>query len=138
MQVFYSKKDWWVLAFLVCMTGLLLQLLITMFTKGTAFQFPVHTTVYILTILILWWPVWSTKYKVQDNVLVIRSLFFKWQIQLEDIVKISLTNNSVTSPALSLDRIRIDYIKDGKVRFILVAPRNKQAFSQAVGQNLKA
>ena len=128
MQVFYSKKDWWVLAFLICMTGLLLQLLITMFTKGTAYQFPVHTAVYVITILVLWWPVFNTKYTIKAGQLTIRCLFLRWSIPLSDIQKVSVTNNSVASPALSLDRLKIDYLKDGKAKFILVAPRNKAKF----------
>ena len=137
MQVFYSKKDWWVLAFLICMTGLLLQLLITMFTKGTAYQFPVHTIVYIFTILMLWWAVWSTRYLVQNETLSIRCLFLKWDIPLTDIESIAVSNNSQASPALSLDRLKIDYVKDGKSKFILLAPRNKAKFCQAIGQDLK-
>ncbi|MFV5502021.1 hypothetical protein VXP95_04225, partial [Acinetobacter sp. 226] len=62
MHVFRSKKDWWLLAFVICMSGLLLQLLLTMQAKGTMQQYPLHTAVYILTIIILWWPLWSTRY----------------------------------------------------------------------------
>ena len=137
MQVFYSKKDWWVLAFLICMTGLLLQLLITMFTKGTAYQFPVHTAVYVITILVLWWPVFNTKYTIKAGQLTIRCLFLRWNIPLSDIQKVSVTNNSVASPALSLDRLKIDYLKDGKTKFILVAPRNKAKFCEAIEQRLE-
>lgn len=138
MQVFYSKKDWWVLAFLICMTGLLLQLLITMFTKGTAYQYPVHTTVYVTTILVLWWPVFNTKYTIKAGQLTIRCLFLRWNIPLSDIQKVSVTSNSVASPALSLDRLKIDYLKDGKTKFILVAPRNKAKFCEAIEQQLAA
>ena len=136
MQVFYSKKDWWVFAFLICMTGLLLQLLITMFTKGTAYQYPLHTAVYVITILVLWWPVFNTKYTVKAGQLTIRCLFLRWSIPLSEIQKVSVTNNSVASPALSLDRLKIDYLKDGKAKFILVAPRNKAKFCEAIEQQL--
>lgn len=135
-MVFYSKKDWWVWGFLICMTGLLLQLLITMFSKGTAYQFPLHTAVYILTILLLWWPVFNTKYTVKDEVLSIRTLFLTWKIKLSDIQQISVTNNSAASPALSLDRLKIDYLKDGKTKFILISPGSKAKFCQAVGHAL--
>ena len=119
------------------MTGLLLQLLITMFTKGTAYQFPVHTAVYVITILMLWWPMFNTKYTVKAGQLQIRCLFLTWRIPLSDIQRVSLTNNSVASPALSLDRIKIDYVKDGQSKFILVAPRNKAKFCEAIGQHIE-
>lgn len=118
------------------MTGLLLQLLITMFTKGTAYQFPVHTAVYVITILMLWWPMFNTKYTVKAGQLQIRCLFLTWHIPLSDIQRVSETNNSVASPALSLDRLKIEYLKEGKPKFILVAPRNKAKFCEAIGQSL--
>lgn len=80
MHVFRSKKDWWLLAFLICMSGLLLQLLLTMQAKGTMQQYPLHTVVYVLTIIILWWPLWSTRYVVDNGVLTIKSLWLSWQI----------------------------------------------------------
>lgn len=137
MQGFRSKTDWWVLAFLVCMTGLLLQLLLTMQAKGTMQQYPVHSAVYMLTILVLWWPIWSTKYSIDNQKLRIRSLFLTWVIPVEDIVNVSQTNNSVASPALSLDRLKIDYLQEGKSKFILLSPKDQTAFCQALNQTLQ-
>ena len=136
MQTFRSKKDWWVLAFVICMSGLLIQLLLTMYAKGTMPAFPVHTGVYFITIFVLWWPVFNTKYTIKAGQLTIRCLFLRWSIPLSDIQKVSVTNNSVASPALSLDRLKIDYLKDGKAKFILVAPRNKAKFCEAIEQQL--
>ncbi len=36
MQKFRSKIDWWILAFFIAMSGLLLQLVLTMYAKGTS------------------------------------------------------------------------------------------------------
>lgn len=137
MQVFRSKKDWWVIAFLVCMSGLLVQLLLTMQAKGTMQQYPVHTVVYMLTIVVLWWPVWSTKYSIDSQKLRIQSLFLTWVIPVENIINVSQTNNSVASPALSLDRLKIDYVQEGKAKFILLSPKNQTEFCQALNQTLQ-
>jgi len=40
---------------------------------------------------------------------MIHSMLFKWQINLSDIIKISENHNLISSPALSLDRLHIDY-----------------------------
>ena len=138
MQIFRSKIDWWVLGFLICLTGLLLQLLLTMQAKGTLLQFPVHAAVYVMTMAFVWWPAWNTKYTVDDEYLSIRCLFLTWKIKRSEIQSISKTNNSVASPALSLKRLKVDYLKEGESKFVLVSPRNQQAFCDALNQPLKA
>lgn len=136
MQKFYSKKDWWVLAFLICMTGLLVQLLLSMQAKGNISAYPLHTATYILTIFVLWWPIFNTRYIVANGKLTIKCMFLKWHIQLDQILKVEKTTNSVASPALSLDRLKLEYTQDGKNKFIIISPRNKQAFCQALDLTL--
>lgn len=136
MQTFRSKKDWWVLAFVICMSGLLIQLLLTMYAKGTMSAFPVHTGVYFITIFVLWWPVFNTRYQVDAERLQIRCMFLKWDIPRDSIQKISKTNNSVASPALSLKRLKIDYLQAGQPKFVLVSPQDQTKFSQALGMEI--
>lgn len=138
MQKFRSKKEWWVLAFVVCMTGLIVQLLVTMQAKGNISAYPVHAVTYILTVFVLWWPIFNTRYVIDDEYLTIHCMFLKWKIKRSDIQSISTSNNSVASPALSLDRLKIDYVKDGKTKFVLVSPKDKKAFSELLGFTLKS
>ena len=135
MHVFRSKKDWWLLAFVICMSGLLLQLLLTMQAKGTMQQYPLHTAVYVLTIIILWWPLWSTRYVVDNGVLTIKSLWLSWKIPLSEIQSIQPTDHSIIAPALSLKRLRIDYTDGGVQKFILVSPKDQTAFIQVLQPN---
>ncbi|OTG88050.1 hypothetical protein B9T31_00545 [Acinetobacter sp. ANC 4558] len=135
MQKFHTKIDWWVYAFLICLTGLLIQLLITMQAKGNITAYPFHSITYLLTILVIWWPVANTRYVVDHENLIITCMFLKWKIKLSDIEKIEPTSNSVSSPALSLNRLKIEYTKGGKNKFVLVSPRNKDKFYQALQQN---
>jgi hypothetical protein len=46
-----------------------------------------------------------------------------------DITAITPTSNPLSSPALSLDRLRIDY---GKGRSVMISPRDKQGFLGAM------
>jgi len=133
MQVFRSKKDWWVVAFIVCMSGLLIQLLLTMQAKGTMQQYPVHTAVYILTVLLLWWPIFNTRYQISATELNIRSMFLRWQIPLQDIQRISASQDLSAAPALSIKRLKIEYLRDGKTKFVMVSPKDQQAFAKAIG-----
>ncbi|WP_347453268.1 PH domain-containing protein [Acinetobacter thermotolerans] len=132
MQKFSSRKDWWIVAFIVCMSGLLLQLLLVMQAKGTLAQYPLHSAVYMLTIAVLWWPLFSTHYRVENGILTIKSIWLKWQIPLSSIQQIQPTDLSSIAPALSLKRLRIDYEKNGVKKFILVSPKDQAAFIQAL------
>ncbi|WP_026253438.1 PH domain-containing protein [Acinetobacter bouvetii] len=129
MQRFRSKIDWWVMGFVICLTGMLIQLLLTMYAKGTMAEYPEHTAVYVLTIAMIWWPVWTTQYTVANGQLNIRCMWLNRNIPMADIQGISPTSNSVSSPALSLDRLKVDYLKDGKIKSVLVSPKDKQGFT---------
>lgn len=135
MQVFRSKKDWWVVAFIICMSGLLIQLLLTMQAKGTMQQYPVHTAVYVLTVLILWWP-FNTRYQITKTHLNIRSMFVRWRIPLVEIQRVSASQDLSAAPALSIKRLKIEYIQNGQCKFVMVSPKDQQAFAQALGINL--
>ena len=137
MQKFHSKIDWWILAFFIAMSGLLLQLVLTMYAKGTLSQNLLFAVVYALTIVLIWWPVLNTRYVIDKDTLLITCLFLKWRIPLSSIQKVTKTDFSIASPALSLDRLRIDYLKDGQAKFILLSPRNKEAFCYALNVTLQ-
>lgn len=132
MQKFRSKMDWWFLGFIIAMSGLLGQLILTTYGKGILMQNLLFVVVYALTIVLLWWPLWSTRYVVDQEQLTIRSLCFKWIIPLTAIQSVSETDNSISSPALSLDRLKIEYLKEGQTKTILVSPKDKVAFKAAL------
>jgi hypothetical protein len=66
-----------------------------------------------------------TTYRITDASLRIRSGFFKWEIPIQAISRAESTNDPVSSPALSLDRIRIEY---GHAKSVLISPVNKEDF----------
>lgn len=75
------------------------------------------------------WLLLSTHYTLEPRQLIVRSGPFKWCIALADITAITPTSNPLSSPALSLDRLRIDY---GRGRSLMISPRNKEQFLHAV------
>ena len=48
----------------------------------------------------------STCYRITATELLVRSAFFRWRIPLVQIVEVFPTHNPLSSPALSLDRLR--------------------------------
>ena len=135
MQEFNSKVDTWLaviiwgtVLFCVAMTVLLV---VTQKMSGANL-----VTVAVVAAIGVVLPVWvmlSTSYVVSDGTLKIRSGPFSWSAPIEEISLVSATRSSLSSPALSLDRLRITY-SGGKS--VMVSPQEKSEFLSAIGQEI--
>ncbi|WP_010094584.1 PH domain-containing protein [Ornithinibacillus scapharcae] len=78
----------------------------------------------LIAILLLWF--WfKTAYIVKDgNLRVVFGPFSK-VIMISDIQKISKSKNPLAAPALSIDRLKIQY---GKYDVLLISPKNEREF----------
>ncbi len=79
-------------------------------------------------------PVWlvaGTRYVIDKDRLIVHGGPFKWRIELADIESVYATNNPISSPALSLDRLAICY-KPNKQ--LIISPKNKAAFVEALNR----
>jgi hypothetical protein len=70
----------------------------------------------------------STYYRIDGHTLVIRSSVFSWRVPIGEIRSITPTRSALSSPALSLDRLRIEY--GGKA--IMVSPEDPKRFIEAL------
>jgi hypothetical protein len=73
-------------------------------------------------------PAWvfaATSYTITATELLVRSGPFHWRIALRDVTGVAPTRSLLSGPALSLDRLRIDY---GRGRSIMVSPRDRAGF----------
>ncbi len=71
------------------------------------------------------WLLLSTRYTLEASSLLVQSGPFKWAIPLADIKNITPSNNPLSSPALSLDRLRIEY---GNRNALMISPKDKEQF----------
>ena len=72
----------------------------------------------------------STLYKVDGQQLIVEcGFFYKSKIDIQSIKKISETNNPLSSPATSLDRLEIVY---GENKSVLISPKEKTNFIQTL------
>lgn len=78
------------------------------------------------------WLLLGTRYLVSNDELRIVSGPFRWIIPVSDIHGLAKTFDLVSSPALSLDRLRIDY-GDGKS--VLISPADESAFVQLLSEH---
>jgi hypothetical protein len=73
-------------------------------------------------------PLWilaSLRYFLSDDALRIRCGPFRMRVPIAEISSITPTRNPLSSPALSLDRLRIEY---GAGRAIMISPEPREEF----------
>lgn len=135
---FRSKIDWWLLLIFVVITA---NIIFKIYQEvhhssiGTNFS---HLMIYSLVILVIWLPVFNTYYVVENNTLIIKSLVFRWKINMNDITQIEPTHNPLSSPALSLDRLKISYMKNGRIAKVMISPKDKEGFLNTLRKNPNA
>jgi hypothetical protein len=125
---FKSKIDRWVLILFAVITAHMLIKIYELthnYSLNLNFQLII---IYGLVIFLIWMLVFSTYYLIENNQLIVKSMIFRWKINISDITQIESTHNPLSSPALSLDRLRIYYMKNGRMTSIMISPKDKEGF----------
>ena len=128
---FKSKVDAWI-ALLIAAVVLMDIAFIYIFALsggGLAERSGVFLTLVGVLILLSWLTL-RTYYAVVDDTLKVVCGPFRWKIPVADIHSVTPTRSLWSSPALSLDRLRIEY---GEGRWIMVSPADQRGFLGAIG-----
>ena len=80
-------------------------------------------------IVLVAWMLLGTDYTIEPDRLVVRCGPLRWRIPLSDIHAVTPTHDAFSAPALSLDRLRIDY---GRGRSVMISPRDRTRFIAAL------
>lgn len=126
--MFRSKIDGWLAAVLVLGVFVALAAAGHLLVAGGGL-----TATFSLVLLGAVLPLWvllGTYYAINDTELRIASGPFRWRIPLSEINSITPTRNPLSSPALSLDRLRIEYASG---KWIMVSPLDKEKFLRELG-----
>ena len=127
---FPSKVDRWLLAVLVLAVVIQIVALAGVLDESEDLSGPlIGSGVLLLTVGLFTWLLRSTYYEVSGDTLRVVSGPFRRRIKIEAIDSIEPTRSPLSSPALSLDRLRISYGK----RRVLVSPADKRGFLKALG-----
>lgn len=128
---FRSKVDAWIVILLV--VALIMQLVAIVLVMQQESE-PLALAVLLLTTLAVFLFVGSmfkyTYYTVEGNLLRIVCGPFRWRVPIDEIHSVTPTRNPLSSPALSLDRLRIIYGNDRK---IMISPADRAGFLDAIG-----
>lgn len=129
----YSKKDW-------CLVGVALAAVVTPLTLGALFilmgsatretgrLLVVLGTSTGVVMLCLTYPLY---YRITSSELIVRcGILMRMHISLASIDEVEPERNLLGAPAWSMDRLRVDYRKNGEPTFIMISPDDKSAFMQ--------
>lgn len=79
------------------------------------------------------WVLNATGYRVLATEIAVRSGPFRWRVPLAAIESVAPSDSPLSSPACSLDRLRVDYLDArGRRRAILLSPADKAGFLAAL------
>ena len=127
---FKSKVDGWMIpVFVVAIAGMLAAFIAVLLDDSPAWLQVAVSITSVLFCGLMFAILMSTFYVVENGVLRIVSGPFRWKIAISDIVEITPTRNPLSSPALSLDRLKVRY---GSRRYVLVSPEDKDGFVRAI------
>ena len=128
---FESKRDLWLMLLLRVMPVVVLLIIADIwYMKGRDMHGPFVGVVLLLIVEIFFFEsiMRSTYYVIEGDTLLIRSGIVRWRVPIRSIRSITPTRSALSSPALSLDRLRIEY--GGKA--VMVSPEEKQRFIEAL------
>ena len=123
MERYKSKIDLWLIIILTLVFG---GIVIFSVIKKEWIGF----IIAIIPTIFIWNMFRSTYYIITEEELIIRcGIFYKLVIKITDIRKISESNDLISSPALSIDRLEILY---NRFDTILISPKKKYEFLQSI------
>lgn len=124
-KVHPSKRDAWLVAVLAPAIGVSLYTAFILFASGAGLSLLIAGVTLVAGAGLPLWILCATRYTLDADELLVQSGPFRWRIALADIERVVPTASALSSPALSLDRLRIDY---GRGKSLLISPRDKAQF----------
>ena len=122
-QVYYSRVDWWIAALVVgsVLFCFVLGFYLLRADRTSAFiLFGITALMVVITLLL----VIPCAYTLFDDHLLVQSGVIRYKIPYTDIRKIEKSSNPLSSPALSLRRVKITKKKG----FLLISPPDRDQF----------
>ena len=114
MKVYKSKIDWWLIILIGALFGYPI-------IEGIISKDYLMSLVFFGLVVLIFLMFWSIQYKIVGEQLKV----WTTKIDIHSIKKVYRTNNPLSSPALSLDRIAIVYNKYDE---IYISPKNREDF----------
>jgi Bacterial PH domain len=129
-KVFYSKVDEWLIIVSIFFVIVSVASLFIIIERSQNILLTILVSFLLIAVGVIL-PFWllNTFYKINEDILAVKCGPFNWNIKLAEIKSITPTKDLISSPAFSVDRLRIEY---GKSNFIIVSPKNKSDFIKEI------
>lgn len=132
---FPSKRDWWIVGLIwLGVTVSLVGGIIPLVVSGASWA----EIILVVSLLVgmdwlMLWVLYGTGYTITPDRLFIRCGPFTFRVILNEINEITPTRNPLSSPACSLDRLKVVY--GLSQQSIMISPADKSAFLPAIVQH---
>ncbi|MBT8135391.1 MAG: PH domain-containing protein [Gammaproteobacteria bacterium] len=127
---FETRRDSWLMAIIYSSVFLLLMTAWSGFAwRNMHWSAVVLTAIGLGCALLLLWVRFGTYYVIADRVLHIYHGPYRWRIPLDQIEHVAPTRSCFSSPALSMERVKITY---GGGKTVMISPERQQEFLLAV------
>jgi hypothetical protein len=118
---FRSKVDWWLRAVLLISAAASAMAVGIVAVVESPLLAVAVSPLLLLSVGLPVWLLLATRYTFDGGDLDVRCGPFAWQVPLREIRAVTATRNPLSSPALSLDRLRIDF---GRMSSIMISPED--------------
>ena len=134
--VYRSRVDWWLGGILIGTEVMMLWMSIVPVLQGEKPDWFIIGTTVFTSVFIL--PLFAIKYVMYDgHLLISMSIYGKVRVRYENIQKMEKTWNPLSSAALSLRRLQIDYMENGVRQMILISPKDRDGFMKEIEKRKK-
>jgi Bacterial PH domain len=130
-RTFPSKRDAWISAVIWISSAVLFAAAVQILRGpgGPGYRLALAALCLAMAGFSLW-VLYTTSYTFGEGELRIRSGPFRFRVLLDAVSEVVPTRNPLSSPACSLDRLRIRYGS----RRIMISPEEKRAFLEALAE----
>lgn len=130
-EVYRSKIDWWLAAILIVATIAPLYFMIQEWIEEK--QWDILEVLWIMVLEIFLFSLFTIHYVLYENHLAVKwGMLTVQRIPYDSITSVKPTCNPLSSMAMSLKRIQIDYGSSGSHNMILISPIRREEFIQKV------
>jgi Bacterial PH domain len=133
MQWYRSKIDWWI-ALLLCVPPVAsIAVCVALALDGKTSELPWGIASALLVVGVYFGLVFPLRYGLDDTHLLVRFGLCRQRIALGDISEVHPTHNPLSSPALSLDRLHVQF-GQGFFKAVMISPADHDRFLDDLAQ----
>ena len=130
---FPSKRDFWLTAIVLAGEALILGGVAFALASPKAPGWPFAAFLLVAAAAVAW-VFFAISYEITKEQLVARCGPFRFRVPLDAILRVLPSGSRLSAPAASLDRLKVVFTRKGQETYLLISPRDKEAFLQALSE----